>query len=284
MNSSLSGPRGQGKSRTRGKLAFQGGKPSKPGVLVISHGSPDPHWVTLVDEAVAAAAAGLPADLPLAASFLETVEGRLIQDGIDRLESQGVTDLIVIPLFVSSGSTHIDEIEYALGVKNTLEKETDMERLRISARVFFGDPIDDDPLVAEMIWDKVKDLSREPEREVLLLVGHGSIHDGFLQRWERGISSLAARTGALSGLARADYALLNPDSVRRKVSYWAGEQGYDVIIAPLFLSAGYFTKTVIPSRLAGLPFRYSGEALLPHPLLARWMSGQILNIMETLSE
>ncbi|WP_290405786.1 sirohydrochlorin chelatase [Paenibacillus vini] len=262
----------------------QADMPFKPGVLVISHGSPDPEWVILVDEAVAAATAGLPQDVPVEASFLEKVEGRLIQDGIDRLEALGVSDLIVIPLFVSSGSTHIDEIAFALGVKNTPEKETDMERLRCSARVFFGDPIDDDPVIAEMIWDKVKNLSREPEREVLLLVGHGSIHDGFRQRWERGISSLAARTGELSGLADADYALLNPDSVRRKVSYWNEERGFEVIVAPLFLSAGYFTKTAIPSRLTGLDFRYSGDALLPHPFLARWMLGQILNIMKTLSQ
>ncbi|MED4959206.1 CbiX/SirB N-terminal domain-containing protein [Paenibacillus macerans] len=256
---------------------------SKPGVLVISHGSPDDHWIALVDEAVAEAAVGLPAELPVVSAFLEIVEGRQIQDGINELEAQGVTDLIVIPLFVSSGSTHIDEIAYALGVKDTPEKETDLERFRVSGRVIFGDPIDDDPLVAEMVWDKVKGLSESPDREVLLLVGHGSIHEAFLKRWERGISSLAARVGQISGLAAADYALLNPDSVRRKVGYWSEEQGYDVIVAPLFLSAGYFTKTMIPSRLNGLSYRYSGDALLPHPLLSRWMLQHILHIMGSLT-
>lgn len=254
-------------------------KGSTVGVLVISHGSPDESWVKLVDSAVQSAAESLPPDLPIESSFLEAVEGRLIQDGIDRLEAQGVTDMIVIPLFVSSGSTHIDEIAYALGMKETPEKETDLERFRLSARVYFGEPIDDDPLIAEMVWDKAKPLSVRPDREVLLLVGHGSVHPGFLERWERGIRLLAARTGQVSGLAGgADYALLNPDSVRSKVAAWSG-RGYDVIVAPLFLSAGYFTKTMIPLRLDGLSYRYSGEALLPHPLLSRWMLQQILNIM-----
>ncbi|MNO53846.1 sirohydrochlorin cobaltochelatase [compost metagenome] len=250
----------------------------KLGVLVISHGSPDPNWVRLVDDATRIAAADLPDGLPIAASFLEVVEGRYIQDGIDDLEEQGVTDMIVIPLFVSSGSTHVDEIAYAFGVKNTPDKETDLKPFRLHSHVFFGDPIDDDPVIAEMIWDKVRDLSRQPEREVVLLVGHGSIHDGFRQRWERGISSLSGRVGRLSGLKASDYALLNPDSVRQKVMFWR-EQGYDVIIAPLFLSTGYFTKKAIPARLEGLIYQYSGEALLPHPLLSRWMSSQILHIM-----
>ncbi|MCH1639882.1 cobalamin biosynthesis protein CbiX [Paenibacillus timonensis] len=267
------------------KASHEGEVVRKPGVLVISHGSPDEHWVALVEAAVAEAAVDLPAGLPLACAFLETVEGRLmIQDGIDRLESQGVTDMIVIPLFVSSGSTHIDEIAYALGVKDTPEKETDLERFRVSARVFFGDPIDDGPLVAAMVWDKVKRLSVRPEQEVLLLVGHGSVHPGFLQRWERGMASLAAQAGELAGLAGgADYALLNPDSVRSKMRYWSEQRGMDVIVAPLFLSAGYFTKVTIPKRLEGLAHRYSGEALLPHPLAARWMSQQILNIMGSLT-
>ncbi|GGH10051.1 hypothetical protein GCM10008013_01300 [Paenibacillus segetis] len=249
------------------------------GVLVISHGSPDKEWVASVDSAVLEAAAELPAGLLMETSFLEIVEGRLIQDGIDRLESQGVTDLIVIPLFVSSGSTHVDEIAYAFGVKNTPEKETDLERFRLCARVLFGDPIDDDPVIAEMIWDKIKTLSADPAHEVLLLVGHGSKHDGFLQRWERGISSLSKRVQEVSGIAYSDYALLNPDNVRRKVIYWQERRGCDVMIAPLFLSAGYFTKSAIPSRLSGLRYRYSGEALLPHHLLSRWISRQILNIM-----
>lgn len=253
----------------------------KPGVLVISHGSPDPNWVRLVDDAIHAAAANLPNGLPITASFLEVVEGRFIQDGIDQLEEQGVTDMIVIPLFVSSGSTHMDEIAYAFGVKNTPDKETDLEPFRLHSHVLFGDPIDDDPVIAEMIWDKVRELSRQPEREVVMVVGHGSIHDGFRQRWERGISSLASRVGKLSGLKASDYALLNPDCVRHKVTNWQ-EQGYDVIIAPLFLSAGYFTKKAIPSRLEGLTYRYSGEALLPHPLLSCWMSQQILNIMRSM--
>ncbi|WP_083485170.1 sirohydrochlorin chelatase [Paenibacillus ihumii] len=253
----------------------------RPGVLVISHGSPDSHWVKLVDDAVAAVRAELPEGLPVEASFLEIVDGRLIQDGIDRLELQGVTDMIVIPLFMSSGSTHVDEIAYALGVTDTPEKETDLERFRLSARVFFGEPVDDHPLVAQMIWDKVKPMSREPGREALLLIGHGSRHEGFRQRWERGISSLAARVKEIGGVAATDFALLNPDSVHRKVNYWQ-ERGYEVLIAPLFLSAGYFTKQAIPSRLEGMAYRYSGEALLPHSLLPHWMLDQILHIMRSL--
>ncbi|KWX73505.1 sirohydrochlorin chelatase [Paenibacillus jilunlii] len=253
----------------------------KPGILIISHGSRDKTWVSMVDEAVSHLTLG--EGLKVEASFLELVEGRLIQDGIDRLEDAGVTDIIVIPLFVSSGSTHVDEIEYALGAKAAPEKETDLERFAVKAKVHYGYPVDDDPDIAVMIWDKLRGLSKHPERETILLVGHGSRHEGFRQRWQQGISSLAERVRRISGAAAADYGLLNPDSVRSKVEYWR-EQGHEVLVAPLFLSEGYFTKVVIPERLQGLEYAYSGQTLLPHPLLPHWIERQVKIMLEQLGE
>lgn len=243
-----------------------------PGVLIISHGSRDEAWVSIVNEAVSGLT--LDEEIPIVVSFLELVEGRLIQNGIDELEHAGVTDIIVIPLFVSSGSTHVDEIEYALGAKPEPERETDLEPFVVKAKIHYGYPIDDDPDIAVMIWDKLRELSSAPDRETILLVGHGSIYEGFRQRWQQGISSLASRVREVSGVAAADYGLLNPDSVRSKVEYWQ-EQGHDVLVAPLFLSEGYFTKHVVPNKLKGLHYKYSGQTLLPHPLLPHWMKRQV---------
>ncbi|WP_211748092.1 CbiX/SirB N-terminal domain-containing protein [Paenibacillus sp. Marseille-Q4541] len=253
----------------------------KQGVLIISHGSRDSGWTALVDEAVGQLT--FPFSTLVEASFLENVQGRGIQDGIDRLEAAGVTDILAIPLFVSAGSTHVDEIGYALGAKPSPEKETDLAPFRISARLHFGSPLHDDPLLAHMVWDKVKSFSENLSREVILLIGHGSRHDGFLQRWEQGFGALAERVQAISGVARADYALLNPDQVKDRASYWRDE-GYRVIAVPLFLSAGYFTNVEIPKRLDGVEVIYSGDrTLLPHPLLHTWMERQVASMQEHLN-
>jgi len=58
---------------------------------------------------------------------------------------------------------------------------------------------------------------------------------------------------------------------RRRV----GECSGAVVVAPLFLSKGYFTGTVIPTRLAGFDYRYNGKALLPNPYLSHWMERQV---------
>lgn len=249
-----------------------------PGILIISHGSRESSWVELVDEAVNQLPLQEP--IPVAVSFLELVNGRLIQDGINYLEEQGVTDIVVIPLFVSSGSTHVDEIAYALGVKETPDCDTDRAPFHIQANIHYGVPMDDDADVAQMIWDKVRYQFTEHERKVILLIGHGSIYDQFRQRWEQGISSLSAKVQRISDVAAVDYALLNPDSVKQRMAYWQNERGYEVIVFPLFLSEGYFTQNVIPRRLDGFQYRYSGEALLPHPLLTHWIGKQIYAMLQ----
>jgi sirohydrochlorin ferrochelatase len=246
----------------------------KYGVLVISHGSRNKEWVALVDDAVSQVS--LPGEIPIFSSFLELVEGRLIQDGIDALERAGVTEMIVVPLFVSSGSTHIDEISYALGAISEPNIETELTPFRLSANVHMCEPVDDDPEIANILLEKLGDLIRQPEKEIVVLVGHGTNEPGFHEKWAEGLRSLAAKLKAAGRFFAADTAMLLPDQLHERVNRWRElHPECAVLIAPLFLSEGYFTKQVVPSRLKGLEYRYNGRTLLPHPLMARWMEKQI---------
>jgi sirohydrochlorin ferrochelatase len=267
---------------------------ARPGVLVISHGSPDAEWVRLVDEAVRDVR--LPEGVPIVSSFLECVEGRLIQDGIDELEARGVDEMFVLPLFVSSGSTHVDDIRQAYGLPPAAFREGELEPFRVRARVTVGLPIDDDPIIAELIADNVRELSIAPEREALLLIAHGSRERGLNRIWRDGMRKLAARVRELGGFARAETAMLLPDqaacvmrALTKRQAHAGGAAPADgccavpaagpetdaVIVAPLFLSRGYFTNTVIPARLSGFDYRYNGKALLPNPAISRWMERQL---------
>ena len=246
----------------------------KRGVLIISHGSRESEWVEQVDASVRSAA--LHYDLPVVSAFLEIVEGRLIQDGIDELERQGVTELFVLPMFVSSGSTHVDEISQAFGFAPLTEFEGDLGVFRVQGNVTYGKPIDDDPEIAELLLANIAELAQEPEKEALLIVGHGSKLPVFHERWQAGMSAIAERLRKLGGFAKADYAMLLPDQAAAKLLELQKEGYADrVIVVPLFLSPGYFTNHVIPSRLAGLGYRYNGRAMLPHPAIERWLSRQI---------
>ncbi|WP_327198085.1 sirohydrochlorin chelatase, partial [Paenibacillus thiaminolyticus] len=167
---------------------------------MISHGSPDGSWVTLVDEAMAQAA--WPEGVPIASSFLDCVPGRTIQDGIDELEAQGVDAIGVIPLFISGGSTHVDEIAYALGVTSAPLADTKLPPFRLRAQVRYGRPLDGAALFAaacggdgpggdgpagepeagtvllHMVEDRLRGLGAGAG-DAALLVAHGSRHEPF---------------------------------------------------------------------------------------------------------
>lgn len=249
----------------------------KPGILVISHGSRESLWVQLVDEAIAEAAASPRlSNVPIVSSFLEIIEGRLIQDGIDELERYGVTDLYVVPLFVSSGSTHVDEIGQAFGFPWLSDLEGDLGTFRVAANVHYGLPIDDDPEIAELLAANISSLSSEPEKEALLLIGHGSKEKVFHSRWEEGLLKLGERLRAIGGFKRAEYAMLLPDQAALKLAAMqAANPDETVIVVPLFLSQGYFTNKVIPTRLSGLVYKYNGRAMLPSSAISRWLERQM---------
>jgi sirohydrochlorin ferrochelatase len=256
----------------------------KPGILIISHGSRENGWVSLVDDAVHSCRKMLSKfDVPIEAVFLELVEGRLIQDGIDRLEAQGVTQMLAIPLFISSGSKHVDEIGWALGAYSECRTDTDLTPFRIQADLTYGQPIDDDPEIAEVLLERAASMSSDPAQEILLFIGHGSDKPGFHESWRRGLHALASRVRERGGYAGADITMLRPDlaaetaaSLRRRYPEAA------VLAVPVFLSEGYFTQQVIPQRLETVDCRYTGQALMPHPQVARWVARQAsewLNIL-----
>ncbi|WP_239617908.1 sirohydrochlorin chelatase [Cohnella mopanensis] len=253
----------------------------KPGLLVISHGSKDAGWVALVDEAVEEARARLGDALAIEAVFLELVEGRLIQDGIDRMLASGVTHVLALPLFVSAGSTHVDEIGWALGAYPEPKTDTDLERYFTSSlQLTYGKPMDDDPELVDIVLDRLKEMSIQPPRESILLVGHGSEIEGFQEAWERGLNSIAEQVLTQGGYRSCSTALLLPDQVVERLdSLQISHPDDEVLVVGLFLSEGYFTKEVVPGRLMSseraLGYRYTGHSLMPHPKVISWIVRQV---------
>jgi len=248
----------------------------KAGVLVISHGSREPGWVAQVEQAVAEARAQLLAELPVAAAYLELVEGRLIQDGVRALEAQGVTDIFALPLFVSSGSTHVDEIGWALGAYAVPRRETDLEPVAVQARLTYGEPIGSDPEIARVLADTLAPHSREPAAEAVLLVGHGSDEPWFYEAWRRELEGLAAELVRIGGYAGADAALLRPDETEARIAALReAHPGARLLAVPVFLSEGYFTSSAVPGRLAGRDCDYVERSLLPHPLVSEWIAHRV---------
>ncbi|MCR8660171.1 sirohydrochlorin chelatase [Paenibacillus endoradicis] len=274
----------------------------KQGILVISHGSREASWVKQVEELVSEAtvlfkqyqisedhsmtnmqqhveAGNESASIPIYASYLELVEGKLIQDGITALEQEGVTHIHVMPLFVSYGSSHIDEIKQAFGFEPVSDFIGDLEPFIVQAYVQFHEPIVDDPEVITILQQHLQSMSHDSSHEGVLLLGHGSSYEYFYRLWDTGMKKLMDQLSMEFEFATIDYAPLLPEQSRAHLEQMlAMPQVKSVIVLPIFISPGYFTRTMIPSRLSGLDYVYTGETLLPHPEMAKLLCRRFISM------
>lgn len=245
------------------------------GVLVIAHGSRDHKWVSLIEECVEQAAAGLPicTGLPICIGYLELVPGKSIEDGLRYFEHMGVRSIVVVPLFITAGSTHIEEIRYMLGLTSKPSFETDVEPIPTTLHIHWCPPMESHPVILQLLADRISEISKYPAEEILFFTGHGSEVPGFQERWEQLLRDLAVYFKARFQFKAVSYGTFHPDTIPSRMRALSSK--HRVLVIPLFLSEGYFTKTFLPGKLGELPCEYTGKTYLPHPLVAEWIEESV---------
>lgn len=231
---------------------------------------------------------------------------RNIQGGIDRLVARGVTEIVAVPLFISSHSSVITSTQYLLG----LRKEAPPE-LAIFAKMDHGhgghqhaagqageagfDPttpvkspvpirmtgaLDRHPIVADILLTRARSISRSPKDEVVIIVAHGPVTDQDNAKWLADMGALVERIRKASSFKRVEYMTVRddaPEPIRsrataelRKIVERATSEGNRVMIVPLLLSYGGIEEG-IKKRLEGLSYAMCQQALLPDERLASWV-------------
>jgi len=214
------------------------------------------------------------AGVPMEAAYLELVEGRLIQDGVDRLEAAGVTDLLAIPFSFLPAACMCGKSA------GRWAPATNRKAKRTWSRCGFarGSPTAVPSTTTRKSRTRAgqdRSVSADPANEAVLLIGHGNAEPEMHRAWLRGMAGLAERIRARGGYAAADFALLKTDDLAEKAeSLRRGFPSCRVLAVPVFLSEGYFTAEAVPRRLQGAPCDYAETALLPHPKLAEWIARQ----------
>ncbi|MBI2884647.1 MAG: hypothetical protein HYY15_00565 [Candidatus Omnitrophica bacterium] len=251
------------------------------GVLILAHGG-SPRWNHTVRAAVAQARlAG-----PVETAFGMGMHGHEVHDfqaAVDRLQADGVTRIIVLPLLLSSSSDVFRQFEYLFGMRPDAPWPDAGGPVALSVPVTMLQPLDGDPVVGDIVFDRVRRLSRDPARETVVLVAHGPVDEADNQRWldaMAGASAVLERDGGFAKIERLTLRDDAPDAVReeatrqlRQAVEQAG-QATRVLVVPVLLAPGGIEQK-IPKRLAGLSYAFTGETLLPHPALSRWIAARV---------
>lgn len=241
------------------------------GYLVICHGSRNEKWMQMIEECVNS----VPKSSPLTIGFLEMIEGRTIADGVRYLEGQGVHEIVAIPFFVCSGSTHLNEIQYALGLLSTPAVHTDLELIHPTIPVIWSTPLDDHRLVLQLLEERIAEICVSPDEEALLIIAHGSNKRGFQEIWEEKMKALLFSLQPIFTFKDFDFATLKPDNIQEKAHKLSQNGRYKVLAMPVFLSQGYYTDVKIPEKLQSVPHLYQYKTYLPHQLMNQWLQEQM---------
>jgi len=279
------------------KTSNKGGT-HRAGILLLAHGGKQ-QWNAEVNKLAAQVNRTIPTEVAFGMATK-----RNIQSAIDRLVAREVTEIVAVPLFISSHSSVITSTQYLLG----LRKDAPPELARY-AKMDHGhgahhtnhaggaafDPttpvksplpirmtaaLDRHPLVADILLDRARHLSRKPSREVVIIVAHGPVSEDDNAGWLADMGALVERLRRASNFKRIEYLTVRddaPEPIRgqataqlRRMARRASNEGNRVLIVPLLLSYGGIEEG-IRKRLEGLDYVISPQALLPDDRLAQWV-------------
>lgn len=267
----------------------------RTGILLLAHGGKR-KWNEQVLELAAHVDKRYPTEVAFGMANRSSME-----EAITRLIDRGVTEIVAVPLFISSYSSVMRVTEYLLGMRRAIPHRASgtghhqqsqggngsLTPIALPVPTCMSRALDAHPLVAEILLDRARTLSRNPRREVVILVAHGPVADEDNAKWLAHMRKLADSMRIQRPFKRIEVITLRDDAPRpirdrataqlRTMVRNARAEGYRVLIVPLLISFGGIEQG-IKQRLKGLDYVMSEEGLLPDVRLAEWV---ILSVEET---
>src|SRR3990172_1203611 len=289
----------------------------KPVVLVLAHGGSST-WQTAVSDAVQP----LEEMYPVVMAF-GMADPVTIQQGLDELKQRAVNEVIVVPLFISSHSPIIRQTEYLLGIRKELADEPMLDHghdqeeggehnnhdagskhqhsasqgrlqpLRTESRMIMAHALDDHPVVADILVERILELSHQPDQETIVLVAHGANGESDNRKWVKSMERISdqirnlfnMKSGArfrnifcLTVRDDADTNIYNQAKEHlRAVVRQAGKDG-EVLVIPLYLSHGGVERDIV-TRLEGLKYEWTGRTLLPDDRITEFIRHSVLDAL-----
>lgn len=260
------------------------------GTLVVAHGG-GPEWNAQVLAVTDMVETGGPVEV----SFLmgPGASANPFQTAVARLVEAGARRVVVVPLLVSSYSGHYEQIRYLVGETDSLSasmrRHLEMGGIERPARavpIVLAGAMDDAPEIARVLADRALALAEQPAEQAVYVVGHGPNSPERWAAWMENLRTLADSVDVWTGFRDVKVGLVRddaPDAVRAEavrqvrdvIGLQYGLTQRPVVVVPLLVARGRITAEKLPADLAGLPVVYSGEALLAHLEVARWIESRV---------
>ncbi len=250
------------------------------GIIVLTHGAFEPGDTYFADSLT-----GLAAQHPVAVGFgMAMMHGDHIQSAINQLETAGAQKIVVVPAALSPNGSVYEQWAYYLGEREEAAF-LPADRVTSNVRMAFAAPLAEHPMAAAMLLDHAKEISKNPENEFLLILGHGPSEPEDNVTELKVMQKHAENVKAEGGFAEVkgyNFQDDSPDEIRSAnvatMRGWieeASAAGLDVIMVGYLLSTRGIQHK-IPVDFAGLEFTFNEKGLSAHPDFAKWVEANAL--------
>lgn len=244
------------------------------GVVLMPHGS-DFNWNETIRENLS----------PLLSRYkieyaFSMADPKVIERAVKRLENRGVRAIMLIRVY-SLAASFREKTEYILGLNNTYRRGGMTMRVASSAVFTTFGGSEDHPLVAEVMLERAKRLSKDPKKETLILLGHGTDNEEVNGRWMNNLASLAEQLRKNGGSAFKDIRYYTwredwPDKrkkavkvIRQMIEEASRDGGTAILVPERTTGQGHADELI-----EGVRYRYA-TGFAPHPNFMKWIAGQI---------
>jgi sirohydrochlorin ferrochelatase len=270
------------------------------GVLLLAHGG-QPQWNERVTDVARRVNDRQPAEVAFGMASRAS-----LQAAVDKLTARGVTEIVAVPLFVSSHSSVITATEYLLGLRNDAPADLALfakmnhgsdgaaadphashaaavdpaSPVKTPARIRMTAAFDRHPLIGAIAADRAKSISTNPSNEAVILVAHGPVPDDDNRRWLDDMSVLAQQVQAAAPYASVHYLTVRDDAgpaIREAATRELRDnvqsqiaKGRRVLIVPHLMSFGGIEQG-LRQRLEGLEYTMTTQALMPDDRIVQWV-------------
>jgi len=244
------------------------------GVLIMPHGSTQPYNDGL--EKVIA---------PLRKRYrIEVAPGMgdplILRRAVQKLEQEGITRIIFVRMYALQEAMKA-ETDYILGLSKESPAHHHGElppRIRSSARFETFGGYEEDALIADILQQRILEISKQAENETVILLAHGKMDDEADQRWlevingnieriQKGLSrpfkSIKAMTLREDWSDKREQALIQ---IKDEIEKGSRDGGRVLIISNRLYGSGPYQRL-----LEGSEFVMNGQGLVPHPNMTRWL-------------
>ena len=225
------------------QTAAGSGTSSSVGILLLAHGG-SKEWNASVEAVAAEAGKSQPTEVALGMA-----DRRTMQAGIEKLTARGVTQIVAVPLFVSSHSSVIESTRFLLGLRadapaeladyaamdmghehggghgdgpassaNSAAAGADAGAQDKTKPVVHTVPIKMAPaldrhrILADILADRAAAISKNPAKEEVVLLAHGPNEDAENALWLADLSAVAKLVAAKAPYTRVEVATLRDDA------------------------------------------------------------------------